>query len=266
MIHATSASVDWFGGWSLTGSFTTIDLLAATVGALNGALLARRPSHYRNYTIVGVLLMALLGGITGSTVRDLLVNEVPAALTNPAYILLSLAAGIVGSLIAFKTGELFREGLFEFLTSASLAWFAIVGAQKGVQVGLPLVGVLALAVVAATAGRYVIDLTSGVPPKVFVRGEYYVGTALLAALVWVICDAAGLNNWVSASVAFVVAYTVRVLAMWRGWEEPMPKQPPGVYPHADERPLLGPKLTGKSEQELRDLGLLPDDDPDEDQT
>ena len=92
------------------------------------------------------------------------------------------------------------------------------------------------------------------------------GTALLAALVWVTCDAADLNDWVSASVAFVVAYTVRVLAMWRGWEEPMPKQPPGVHPHADERPLLGPKLTGKSEQELRDLGLLPDDGPDENQT
>jgi uncharacterized membrane protein YeiH len=121
-----------------------------------------------------------------------------------------------------------------------LAWFAIVGAQKGVQVGLPMIGVLALAVVAATAGRYVIDLTSGVPPKLFVRGEYYVGTALLGAFVWVICDAAGLNNWISTGVAFVVAYTIRVLAMWRGWEEPMPKQPPAVHPHDDGRPCSGP--------------------------
>ena len=57
------------------------------------------------------------------------------------------------------------------MTSASLSWFAIVGAQKGVQVGLPMIGVLLLAVAAATAGRYFIDLTSGVPPKLFVRGE-----------------------------------------------------------------------------------------------
>ena len=265
MVQLSNTSVDWVGHWSLTGSFTTIDLVAATTGALNGALLARRPSHYRNYTIVGVLLMALLGGITGSVTRDLLVNEVPAALTNPAYITLSLAAGIVGSLIAFKTGELFREGLFEFLTSASLAWFAIVGAQKGVLVGLPMIGVLVLAVVAATAGRYFIDLTSGVPPKLFVRGEYYVGTALLAAVAWVICDAAGLNDWISAGVAFVVAYTVRMLAMWRGWEEPMPKEPKGVYLHDDSRPLLGPKLKGMSEQELRDLGLPPEDGSDKDE-
>ncbi len=168
----------------LTGNFTTIDLIAATIGALNGALLARRPSHYRNYTIVGVLLMGLIGGITGGVTRDLLVNEVPAALTNPAYITLSIAAGIVGSLIAYKTGELFGEGLFEFVTSASLAWFAIVGTQKGIQVGLPMIGVLALAVVSGTSARYVIDVTSGVPPKLFVRGEYSVGTALFAAFAW----------------------------------------------------------------------------------
>jgi hypothetical protein len=92
-----------------------------------------------------------------------------------------------------------------------------------------------------------------------------VGTALLAALVWVICDAAGLNVWISTGVAFLVAYTVRVLAMYRGWEEPMPKEPPGVYAHEHERPPLGPKLKGKSEQELRDLGLLPEDSQEEDE-
>ena len=91
------------------------------------------------------------------------------------------------------------------------------------------------------------------------------GTALLAAFAWVICDAAGLNNWISTGIAFVVAYTIRVLAMWRGWEEPMPKQAPGVHPHDDGRPLLGPKLKGKSEQELRNLGLLDDDGRDEDE-
>lgn len=258
-------SVDWFGGWSLTGDFTTIDLIAATAGALNGALLARRPSHYRNYTVVGVLLMALLGGVTGSVTRDLLVNEIPAPMTNPAYITLSLIAGILGYLIAFKTGELFREGLFEFVTSASLAWFAIVGAQKGVQVGLPTIAVLALAVASATAGRYVIDVTSGVTPKMFGRGEWYAGTALLAAIVWVVCDTTDLNHWINAVVAFAVAYTVRVLAMLRGWEEPMPKQTPGVRSDDDGRPLLGPKLRGKSEQELRDLGLLAEDGQDQDE-
>ena len=45
----------------------------------------------------------------------------------------------------------------------------------------------------------------------------------------------------------------------------MPKQTPGVRPHDDGRPLLGPKPRGKSEQELRDLGLLAEDGPDQDE-
>ena len=87
-----------FGGFKWTGDFTTIDLIAASTNALNGALLARRPDHYRNFTVVGILLMALLGGIGGGVTRDVLLNKIPGAFTNPAYILLCLAAGIVGYL------------------------------------------------------------------------------------------------------------------------------------------------------------------------
>ena len=51
------------GGFKWAGSFTAIDLIAATTNALNGALLARRPDHYKNFTVVGILA----GGLTGGT-------------------------------------------------------------------------------------------------------------------------------------------------------------------------------------------------------
>ncbi len=213
------------GTWTLTGDFTTIDLIAASTNALNGALLARRPDHYRNFTVVGVILMALLGGLGGGITRDVLVNQVPSTLTNPAYISLCLAAGIVGYLIAFKGGQLFREGLFQFMTSFSLPWYAIAGAMKGDPCRLPVLGVLLLAVVGPTAGRYYIDVTSGVPPKQFIRGEWFVGIALLTGIVWVICDWAGLGPWPSAGISFAIGFTVRVLALYRGWEEPLAKEP-----------------------------------------
>ena len=58
--------------------------------------------------------MALLGGIGGGVTRDVILNKVPGAFLNPAYILLCLAAGVVGYLIAFSSGQLFREGLFQW--------------------------------------------------------------------------------------------------------------------------------------------------------
>jgi hypothetical protein len=59
-----ATAVHW-GGFRWSGSFTTVDLIAASTNALNGALLARRPDHYKQFTIVGILLMALLGGLGG---------------------------------------------------------------------------------------------------------------------------------------------------------------------------------------------------------
>src|SRR5215510_2437482 len=159
-----TASVHW-GGFKWHGNFTTIDLIAASTNSLNGALLARRPDHYKQFTIVGIVLMALLGGLGGGITRDVLVAQVPAALTNPAYLTLAVAFGFVGYFLAYAGGQLFREGLFQFMTAFSLPWYAIVGAQKGVTVGLPVVGCMLLAVVGPTAGGYYIDITSGVTPK-----------------------------------------------------------------------------------------------------
>jgi uncharacterized membrane protein YeiH len=244
------------GGFKWTGNFTTIDLIAATTNALNGALLARRPDHYKNFTVVGILLMALLGGIGGGVTRDVILNKVPGAFINPAYILLCLAAGVVGYLIAFGSGQLFREGLFQFMTSFSLPWYAIAGAQAAEKAHLPILGVLALAVIGPTAGRWYIDVSSGVPPKQFIRGEWFVTIAAFTGLVWVICYAVGLNTWWSAGISFVVGFTVRMLALYLGWEEPLAKEPAGVYQHSDGRPLLGRKIKGKSQRELHDLGLL----------
>jgi uncharacterized membrane protein YeiH len=253
---ASNGAVNWLTGWKFTGNFTTVDLVAASTNALNGALLARRPDHFKNFTIVGVLGMALLGGLGGGITRDVLLGDVPSALTNPAYITLALVFGAIGYAVAFKQGQLFREGLFQFMTSFSLPWYAIVGAQKGVVAGIPVLGCLLLAVVGPTAGRWYIDVSSGVTPKQFIRGEWFVSIAALTGLVWIVVYWAGGNTWVAAGVAFLVGYCVRVAALWYAWEEPLAREPSGVYKHDDGRPLLGRKLKGKSQRELRDLGLL----------
>ena len=255
LVLATS-SIDWFTGWKFTGNYTTVDLIAASTNALNGALLARRPDHYKGFTVIGILGMALLGGLGGGITRDVLLGQVPSALTNPAYIMLALAFGVLGYYLAYDEGQLFREGFFQFFTSFSLPWYAIVGAQKGVGAGIPVLGCILLAVVGPTAGRWYIDVSSGVTPKQFIRGEWFVTIAALTGLIWILVFWATGNTWVALGVAFVVGFVVRVAALWYAWEEPLAKEPSGVYVHSDGRPLLGRKLAGKSQRELHDLGLV----------
>ena len=49
--------LNYIGTWTL-GSFVLIDLLAATTNAFNGAILATRRDHRRNWTTIGIILMA----------------------------------------------------------------------------------------------------------------------------------------------------------------------------------------------------------------
>jgi hypothetical protein len=93
-------------------------------------------------------------------------------------------------------------------------------------------------------------------PKQFIRGEWFVSIAALTGLVWILVFWAGDNTWVATGVAVLVGCIVRVAALWYAWAEPLASEPEGVYKHDDGRPLLGRKLKGKSQRELRDLGLL----------
>ena len=108
-------------------TFTIIDLLAASTNAFNGALLCRGRSHYRNYTVIGIILMAFLGGIGGGVSRDVLLNKIPSAFTNPLYVVLCVIAGILALQIHYRTGQVFRKGLLQLMTAFSLPWYAAVG-------------------------------------------------------------------------------------------------------------------------------------------
>ena len=115
------------------GSFTIIDLIAATTNAFNGALLARQPSHYRKYTIVGILLIAIFGGIGGGVSRDVLLNDIPSALTNPLYLILCAVAGFLALRISGQLDEARTARLFDFMSAFSLPWYAAVACNKALE-------------------------------------------------------------------------------------------------------------------------------------
>lgn len=203
------------------GNFTFIDLIAATTYAFNTALLVQRTSHFKQFTVIGIILLAVLGGITGGVIRDVLLNAIPAALQNPAYLVLCLLAG-AGAVVVYRRGtEAFRNRLLRFATSFSLPWFAVVGAEKAVSDHLPYIDAVLTGVVAATAGRFLVDLACGVTPLHFVRAEWLLGTALLAAVLYVICSQGlHLSIWPATLISVGVAFVVRLLALLRGWEAP----------------------------------------------
>jgi uncharacterized membrane protein YeiH len=224
------------------GDFVIIDLIAATTNAFNGALLTRRPTHFRHFTLMGIVLLASLAGISGGVSRDVILNKIPGALTNPWYLILCVVAALLALRINYTGGQRFREGLFQFMTAFSLPWFATIGADAALEAQLPIMGALAIGVVGATAGRYLVDLTCGVPPKQFVRGEWFVGTALLSSSAYIVFHYLGLTIWPATLLAAGIGFAFRLTALLRGWEEPEPWEPAEARAGETPRRPLGRAL------------------------
>ena len=233
------------------GAFVYIDLFAAFINGLNGALLSQRSDHYKRgmFTVVGILVMTLFGGIGGGTTRDILLNEVPGSWTNPWYLILLILAWIIGLRLAFDKGQKFRETFYQILTAFSLPWYAVVGVEKGLQAEWPYLGAILLGVVGPTAGRYLIDITSGVAAKQLVKGEWFVGTAVLTSFSFIVLRGGAFGrpgfalDFIPATlIAFLIGFVFRMAAIWFAWEEPMPKVPAAWLEKLPMRETLKEKM------------------------
>jgi uncharacterized membrane protein YeiH len=214
-----------FGVWTFSTS-DVISLIAATTNAFNGALLARRPDHYRHFTVAGIVVLAYAGGIGGGVVRDVLLNKVPAPLINPWYLIGCLAAAALALVIDYYSATRFKDGLFQFMTAFTLPWYAVVGAHSALNAHLGYIAAVLIGVIATTAGRWIIDGACLCVPKQLVRGEFFVLTAALTATLYLVClDGLQLDIWLATTVAVVFGFGFRITALTLGWEEWEPWEP-----------------------------------------
>lgn len=228
-----------------------ISLIAATTNAFNGALLARRPDHYKHFTVMGVIILAYAGGIGGGIVRDVLVNKIPSPLMNPWYLIVCLLAAAAALLIDYYSATRFKDGLFQFMTAFSLPWYAIVGAQVALGAHLGYAAAVIIGMIATTAGRWIIDTACNVIPKQLVRGEFFMTAAALTGIVYCLCDQL-LHTPVAVStgIAFVAGFGFRLMSQALGWEEWEPWEPAPLTGGEKKRKRLGEGLHAEFDTEV----------------
>jgi uncharacterized membrane protein YeiH len=209
-------------------SFPHVDLFSAGINALNGVLVARHPSHNRGYAVVGLLIMAFFGGIGGGVSRDVLLNDVPAPLKDPTYLLVCVLAGFLGLAIyryADSREERFRTRTLAFFKSFTLPWFAILGAHKALEHNLGIFAAIVIGLIATTAGGVFIDLFSGVTPEIVRPSEHLVTTAMLASSVYTLIavfERGSVSFFPVTLIAVLVAFVFRVIAVREHWPQIVP--------------------------------------------
>jgi len=213
------ASLPGFLGGPVTEPPLAINLAAIAVGALAGAVWAVR----KRFDMGGVLAMAVVCGLGGGLIRDTLLQQgPPLALTEPWYLGTAVIAAAVGFFFASAVARF--ESVMIWLDALALGLFAVVGSQMALLVKLPVVAAILVGLLTAVGGTMLRDVLSGEPPEVFLPGAPYATAALLGVLAYVaMTKFGGLAKPAAEWVTVLVVLLVRVVAVWRGWHAPTPK-------------------------------------------
>lgn len=195
-----------------------IDLGAVLVGGLSGTLLAVR----KQFDLVGCVSLAIVAGVGGGVIRDVLLQQgLPAALQDSRYLLTAVVAAAVGF---YRSGSVVRVGrILIAIDALYLAVYTVVGALKALGAGLAPVPAVFLGIVTAVGGGILRDVLAGEAPTLFRTGELYAtvsatGSALFVAL-W---ESSLVSRAVAGIIAMLVMVVLRLLAVYYGWKAPSP--------------------------------------------
>ncbi len=195
-----------------SNAIALIDLLGIAVFAVSGALAAAK----RGQTLVTFAFFALVTGVGGGTVRDLLIDapvfwvrdwRVPAAC-------LAMAG-----LVWITPFRFWRERALDWFDAVGIAVYAVFGAWKALSLGVPPLPAMMMGVITACVGGIIRDLLAG-EPSILMRPELYVTAAALASSLFVILQSAGVSVPMAWAISAAAGFVLRALAITRGWNIP----------------------------------------------
>jgi uncharacterized membrane protein YeiH len=193
-----------------------IELPAIIAGALAGALFAQR----RGLDAIGILALALVNGLGGGMLRDVLLARVPVALEEPKYLGAVIAASIVGAFFAEAVNRL-RHSIVA-VDALALGLFSVIGAQSALNADLPASSAIALGTITGIGGGLLRDILVGdVPPRTLRRGAPYASASLLGAGLYVgLVAGFGVKRFFAQLATVALVCLIRSVSVWRGWETP----------------------------------------------
>ena len=180
----------------LTPLLDWLDIAGVAIFALSGALIAAKERQ----TFVTLAFFALITGVGGGTVRDLLIGA-PVFWIKDAWV---AATCMVVALVVWLTPTRWWDGkLMDYADGIGLTAYAVLGSAKALSYGLPPVPAAMMGVVTGCVGGVIRDVVAG-RPSILMRPELYVTAAALSATLCVAGELLDLPRsiaWTGATLA-----------------------------------------------------------------
>jgi len=189
-----------------------LDMAGIAVFALSGALLAAM----KKQTIVTFVFFAVVTGVGGGTVRDLLIGAPVFWVHQNAILLICIGAAFA---VWMLPAGLWKGKALLWLDAVGLAAYSTYGAAKGLAFGLAPLPAFAMGVITGCMGGIIRDVLANEPSNLL-SAELYVSCAGLAAALYVGLTWGGVDPGLAAAVAAIAGFSLRGGAIWRGWAMP----------------------------------------------
>jgi uncharacterized membrane protein YeiH len=190
------------------------DVLAAVVFAVSGALVASR----KGMDVMGFMWLAVVTGVGGGTVRDVILNVPVFWVQNPVHLSACLLTAVVMHFVAPHVESRYRTLLW--FDAFGLALVTVAGTVKALDVGAPALVAVVMGVVTGSLGGIIRD-TLGHVPSVILRHEIYMTASALGACAYIALNAAGAGRVAAMVAGFLVTFAIRGLAITYGWSLPV---------------------------------------------
>ena len=194
-------------------AFAALDLAGLAVFAASGALAAAA----RRQTLVTFAFFAAVTGTGGGTLRDLLIGAPVFWMQDARAIGMCLA---VAMLVWFTPRRIWSPKALDWFDAVGLAAYAVYGAAKALNHGVPPLPAAVMGVVTACMGGVIRDVLAG-EPSIILRPEIYVTAAALASVLFVGLTLSGLPFWAAALVGAAAGFALRAAAIARGLALPV---------------------------------------------
>lgn len=190
----------------------SLDLFGIAVFAASGALAAAK----QRQTLVTFAFFALVTGVGGGTVRDLLIGA-------PVFWVhdWSFAATCLGTagLVWLTPVSVWNERALDWFDAVGIAIYAVFGAWKALSLGIEPLPAMMMGVITACVGGIIRDVLAG-EPSILLKPEIYVTAAALASGLFVLLLWLHVSLLPAAIVSAIAGFALRAMAIHRGWAIP----------------------------------------------
>lgn len=191
-----------------------LDLFGTMAFAVTGAFKAIEHKS----DLVGIILLATITGVAGGTIRDVVMGKFPNSISDPTYVIITVASGIC---IFFLYSKLKKHwNLFLKFDAFGLGIFTIIGGTFAFNLfGINFLAIIFAGILTAVGGGILRDVFVNQIPIVFVK-ELYVTASFIGLFVFYLMLYFGGELYLATILGIVISTGVRLTAMKFNWNLP----------------------------------------------